>query len=52
MDVVRFESTFLRKRGQEGLNPETQQPNQGYFESKTRMELLASDYELFAVEGL
>lgn len=49
---VRFESTFLRKRGQEGLNPETQQPNQGYFESKTRMELLASDYELFAVEGL
>lgn len=50
--VVRFESTFLRKRGQAGLNPETQQPNTGYFESKTRMELLSSNYPPFAVEGL
>ncbi|HHY49731.1 MAG TPA: hypothetical protein GYA10_08300 [Alphaproteobacteria bacterium] len=49
--VVRFESRFMRKPGQEGLDPETQQPNRGYFESTTRLELLSSRYQPFAVDA-
>jgi len=37
---VTIESYYLRKRGQEGLNRETQQVNTGYFSSGTRLDLV------------
>lgn len=40
-----IEAYYLRKRGQEALNPETQQVNKGYFSSGTRFELLETPYE-------
>lgn len=42
---VLIEASYLRKTGQEGLNRETQQVNQGYFESQVRLELLSAGYE-------
>lgn len=42
---VAFESTYLRKKGQEALNRETQQVNTGYFESRTRYEEVLAPYE-------
>lgn len=41
--TVEIESYYLRKRGQEALNRETQQINKGYYASVTRMELLQAD---------
>jgi len=40
----RMEATFLRKKGQEALNRETQQVNRGYFESRTRFEVVEKPY--------
>jgi hypothetical protein len=42
---IAFESTYLRKKGQEALNRETQQVNTGYFESQTRYEEVLAPYE-------
>ena len=42
---VRIESSYMRKKGQEGLNPETQQPNTGYFESAARVDLMLDPYQ-------
>ena len=41
---VLIEGSYLRKKGQEGLNLETQKVNTGYFESKTRLEVVNSPY--------
>jgi hypothetical protein len=41
---VLIEGSYLRKKGQEGLNLDTQQVNTGYWESKTRMEVLNPPY--------
>jgi hypothetical protein len=41
---VLIEGSYLRKKGQEGLNRETQQVNTGYFESKTRLEVVNPPY--------
>ena len=40
-----MEATFLRKKGQEALSRETQKVNRGYFESRTRFELVEKPYE-------
>lgn len=40
-----MEAYYLRKRGQTGLNLETQQVNEGYFSSGTRFELVELPYE-------
>ena len=39
-----IEASYLRKKGQEGLNRETQQINKGYYESKTRLEIVSPPY--------
>lgn len=39
-----IEGSYLRKKGQEGLSLDTQQVNKGYYESKTRMELVNPPY--------
>ena len=41
---VLIEASYLRKKGQEALSPDTQQVNKGYYESKTRMELVNPPY--------
>jgi hypothetical protein len=41
---IRLESSFLRKKGQEGINLETRQVNTGYFESKVRFEMTLPPY--------
>jgi hypothetical protein len=41
---VRIEARYLRKKGQEALNLETQLPNSGYFESSARLDLLQDPY--------
>jgi hypothetical protein len=41
---VLIEGSYLRKKGQEGLNRETQQVNKGYYESKTRLEVVNAPY--------
>lgn len=41
---VLIEASYLRKKGQEGLSIDTQQVNKGYYESKTRLELLNPPY--------
>lgn len=46
---LRMEASYLRKRGQEGINRETQQVNTGYFESVTRLDLVQPPYEPEAV---
>ena len=45
-ETVHIESYYFRKRGQVGLNPETQSVNSGYFSSGVRMTLLEDGYEL------
>lgn len=42
--LVEIEGTFLRKKGQVGLNLETQEVNTGYFESQTRYEEVLRPY--------
>jgi hypothetical protein len=39
-----IEASYLRKKGQEGLSQDTQQVNKGYYESKTRLELVNPPY--------
>lgn len=41
---VLIEASYLRKKGQEGLSIDTQQVNKGYYESKTRLEVVNSPY--------
>jgi hypothetical protein len=48
---VLIEASYLRKSGQEGLNRETQQVNQGYFESQVRLELLSTGYDFSALSS-
>jgi hypothetical protein len=43
-EVVQLVSQYLRKRGQESINRETQQVNSGYFASLTRMDLVEAPY--------
>ena len=40
--TIQIEATYLRKRGQEALNRETQAVNTGYFESRTRFQMLTA----------
>lgn len=40
--TIEIEATYLRKRGQEALNRETQAVNTGYFESRTRFQMLTA----------
>jgi hypothetical protein len=42
--AVLIEGSYLRKKGQEGLNIETQQVNTGYYESQTRLEVMNPPY--------
>ena len=39
-----IEASYLRKKGQEGLNLDTQQVNKGYYESQTRLEVVNPPY--------
>lgn len=41
---IAIEASYLRKKGQVGINPETQQVNKGYFESQTRFEEVLTPY--------
>lgn len=41
---IALEATYLRKRGQQARNLETQEINTGYFESQTRFEEVLSPY--------
>lgn len=41
---IAIEATYLRKKGQVGVNRETQQVNKGYFESQTRFEEVLPPY--------
>ncbi|SMY06983.1 hypothetical protein [Flavimaricola marinus] len=43
---VMLEATYLRKRGQQARNLETQEINTGYFQSQTRFEEVLSPYVL------
>lgn len=45
MDKVRLEATYLRRKGQEAISRETQQVNKGYYESRTRLEVVQAPYE-------
>lgn len=42
--LIAVEASYLRKRGQQAVNIETQQVNTGYFESRTRYEEVLSPY--------
>lgn len=42
---MRLESSFLRKKGQDALNTDTQTLNVGYFQSQTRLEVVEMPYE-------
>jgi hypothetical protein len=42
--LIAIEASYLRKKGQQGINRETQEINTGYFESQTRYEELLSPY--------
>ena len=42
--MVAVESSYLRKKGQIAINPESQQVNVGYFESQTSLEEVLSPY--------
>lgn len=42
--LIAIEATMLRKKGQRGVNRETQEVNTGYFESQTRYEEVLSPY--------
>lgn len=39
-----IEASYLRKKGQQGLSLETGQVNKGYYESKTRLEIVNPPY--------
>ena len=41
---VLIEASYLRKKGEEGLSVDTQQVNKGYYESKTRLEVVNPPY--------
>ncbi|MCB9992730.1 MAG: hypothetical protein H6873_03625 [Hyphomicrobiaceae bacterium] len=41
---ISVEASYLRKKGQEAINRETQQVNSGYFESQTRYEEVLAPY--------
>ena len=41
---VLIEASYLRKKGQQALSIETQQVNKGYYESKTRLEVVNPPY--------
>lgn len=43
---ARIEASYLRKKGQEGLNRETQKVNSGYFESRARLDLRRAAFAL------
>lgn len=47
--LIAIESSYLRKRGQEAINQETQQVNIGYFESRTRYEEVLAPHTPTAV---
>ena len=47
-----MEAYYLRKRGQTGLNLETQQVNEGYFSSGTRFELVQLPYQPRTAEAV
>lgn len=40
--TIEIEATYLRKRGQEALSRETQAVNRGYYESRTRFQMLTA----------
>lgn len=42
--LIAIEASYLRKKGQLGINRETQEVNTGYFESQTRYEEVLSPY--------
>lgn len=42
--TVLIVGSYLRKKGQEGLNLDTQQVNKGYYESESRLEVLNPPY--------
>lgn len=42
--AVLIEASYLRKKGQEGLDLETQQVNKGYYQSETRLEVVSAPY--------
>lgn len=42
---MRLESSFLRKKGQDAFNNDTQTLNVGYFQSQTRLEVVQLPYE-------
>lgn len=42
--LIAIEASYLRKKGQHGINRETQEVNTGYFESQTRYEEVLSPY--------
>lgn len=42
--LIAIEASYLRKKGQLGINQETQKVNTGYFESKTRYEEVLAPY--------
>jgi hypothetical protein len=41
---VLIEASYLRKKGQDALSIDTQQVNKGYYESKTRLEVVNAPY--------
>ena len=41
---VLIEASYLRKKGQDAVSIETQQVNKGYYESKTRLEVINAPY--------
>ena len=42
--AVLIEGSYLRKKGQEGLNRETQEVNTGYYQSESRLEVVNPPY--------
>jgi len=42
--LIAVESSYLRKKGQLGINRETQKVNTGYFESQTRFEEILTPF--------
>ena len=42
--TLRIEGSYLRKKGQEGLDLETRQVNKGYYQSETRLEVVNAPY--------
>ena len=42
--LIAIEASYLRKKGQQGVNRETQEVNKGYFQSQTRYEEVSTPY--------